>query len=186
MNFKTRFKLKYHANDNPYTSQPIEGLEKALVYVKGKQVLDLGVGSGRNTELLINKGFKVTGVDSSPDALRILNNKIDSPNLTLINDDLLEYQFNKKFDLILSIGVLHFLSPKNSQELLKKIQNHTKIGGINFVVVKMSQNRAGDLPNVFAHKQLKNIYQKAGWEIIEYEEISSSIKKIAKIIAKKR
>ena len=185
MNFKQRFKNKYQTSNNAYGNQPVAGLEKTLKYVSGNETLELGIGSGRNAIHLIEKKLKVTGVDSSKEGLDILRKKVKSDNLTLINQDVLSYKFNKKFDLILSVGLMHFLKPSDSKILFERIQKNTKPNGINFVVVKMSQNIIGDLPNVFITNQLKNIYLSQQWKILNYVEIQNRNKKIARIIAKK-
>jgi 2-polyprenyl-3-methyl-5-hydroxy-6-metoxy-1,4-benzoquinol methylase len=76
-------------------------------------VIDLGCGSGENLVALSKLGYKITGIDSSETQLELakellLENNIDG---TLIHDNIFNLKnLNKKFDLILSIGVVHFSS----------------------------------------------------------------------------
>ncbi len=186
MNFSNRFKLKYKNTPNIYGDKPIPALNKALEFVSGKDALDLGAGSGRNTLYLLEKELRVTAVDSSAEGLEILKQKSQfSPNLIVKYKNVLEYKFDQKFDLILSIGLMHFLELEESQFLFKRIQKNTKINGINLIVVKMSQNRMGDLPNVFEEGELKQFYLKENWEVLKYQESQKTNRKIAIIIARK-
>jgi 2-polyprenyl-3-methyl-5-hydroxy-6-metoxy-1,4-benzoquinol methylase len=46
--------------------------KKAMKYVKGRRVLDIGCGTGRHALYLQNeKGFDVLGIDTSPLAIRV-------------------------------------------------------------------------------------------------------------------
>ena len=186
MNFKNRFQIKYRVSPHAYGNQPIEGLSEVIKYVSGKKVLDLGIGNGRNTSYLLEKGFKITGVDNSSEGLDILKKRFENnPNLILIDEDVLEYKFENDYDLILSIGLMHFLELKDIQYLFKQIQINTKIGGINFVIVKMSQNKMGDLPHVFKKNELKQFYSMQDWKVLEYRESKEEYKTVASIIAKR-
>src|SRR5438552_1546934 len=44
--------------------------KRAIEFVKGK-VLDVGCGAGRHSLYLQEKGFDVTGIDNSPDAIKV-------------------------------------------------------------------------------------------------------------------
>lgn len=47
-----------------------EALDRAVGDISGLEVIDIGCGSGRATEILVGMGAKVTGVEPNADALR--------------------------------------------------------------------------------------------------------------------
>ena len=51
-------------------------------------VLELGCGSGKNTEWLITKAEKLVGLDFSKNMLNLAKNKIQTDKVTFINTDL--------------------------------------------------------------------------------------------------
>ncbi len=186
MKFRRRFDEKYRETPDAFGQLPMPVLEKALRVVVGGKALDLGVGNGRNAIYLLENGFEVTGVDMSKEGLKLLRKKYpDKSKLKLILSDVTKFDTDEKFDLICAIGLLHFLDLENIEKLIKKMKKLTNSRGINVIGAKMIQNFREDLPHVFEHNELKNIYEKDDWDIIYYEEISRPRGKIATIIAQK-
>ena len=64
--------------------------KKSLVNLDFSYVLELGCGSGKNTEWLITRANKLVGLDFSKNMLDIARNKITSQKATFINTDLNE------------------------------------------------------------------------------------------------
>jgi len=81
----------------PYNRWP-PGEKEAMKHVKGR-VLDIGVGAGRHSLYLQNKGHKVTGIDISPGAIEVCKKRglNDVRFMSLTN---LKFK-NEKFDTIL-------------------------------------------------------------------------------------
>ena len=95
-------------------------LKKYINLINGKNVLDLGIGQGRNSIELARLGFNVTGVDYSSKCLEICRNNCD--NLHLIQSDIRKFEIAKnKYDLILSTFVLHFFHKNDFYEIVKNI-----------------------------------------------------------------
>ena len=91
---------------------------------KGHKVLDFGGGNGKHSLPLIKEGCEVTILD-----------RFNLPNkqkgLTVVECDMREYKTSQKFDVILAINSLPFLSSKD--EIITAIdfmQKHLKKGGI--------------------------------------------------------
>jgi hypothetical protein len=61
----------------------------------------------------------------------------------------------------------------------------TAKNGVNIIATRMVQNLRNDLPHIFAHNELRDIYQKDGWKIEEYNEVVRGDRKIASLIARK-
>jgi len=179
--FKNRFNQKYTKNSDSFGSKPLPIVKKAMKYVSSGEALDLGAGNGRNTLFLLSNSFKVTSVDSSEEGLKLLEEKVGTKEkLTTILSDVRKFQTENTYDIVLAIGLLHFLSKEEGNTLIKNMQKWTRIGGLNVVGAKMTQNFANDLPHVFEKNELRKYYEKSDWEIKEYTE-----NKVAFLIAKK-
>lgn len=161
-------------------------VKKALTYVDKGKALELGVGNGRNTLFLLTNSFEVTGVDMSEEGIKILEERTGgNPNLNLIVSDVLGLETTEKFNLILAIGLLHFLEKDKIDILIKKMKKWTAPGGINVIAARMVQNFRQDLPHIFSPSELKEYYEDSDWQIEEYEEIARGERRIASLIAKK-
>ena len=173
--FSNLFNQKYKGNRDSFGLDPLPVVKESLKYISSGDVLDLGVGNGRNTLYLLSKSFNVTGVDSSEEGIKILKNKVgENPNLEIILTDVMKFEPTKKYDFILAMGLLHFLTEEQGLSLISKIQNWTKNGGINVIGAKMNQNIANNLPHIFKHNELKGYYEKENWFIKFYEEKGAS------------
>ncbi len=76
--------------------------------VKGKLILDAGVGAGRFTDVLSKWGAKVVGVDLSYAVEASHKNFADRSNVLIAQADIGNLPFAPNtFDFIISIGVLH-------------------------------------------------------------------------------
>lgn len=107
----------------------------ALQYVSGKQVLDLGCGTGYGTALIADQCSAICGVDISNEAIAYATQKYHAPNLTFrtihkIEDDRLSFP-DESFDVILSFQVIEHLS--DTSAYLEEIRRLLKPNGI-FIV----------------------------------------------------
>lgn len=107
----------------------------------GGEALELGCGTGRLLIPLIQKGYKITGLDNSPDILDILTKKCSelpasiSARATLIHADMTNFNINKTFPLIFApLNTLLGL-PRASQRLkmLRCVRQHLEKNG-SFVI----------------------------------------------------
>ena len=186
MSFKNRFDEKYKASPDLFGEEPMPLVKKALNYINGKKVLELGVGNGRNTLYLLSKSFEVTGVDMSEEGIRILSERAkDASNLNLVVSDVLKFESPEKFDLVLAVGLLHFLEKKSIDFLINKMKGWTSKGGLNVIAARMIQNNRQDLPHIFTKNELKNYYLDKDWKIEEYDEIEKNGRRLASLIARK-
>ncbi len=92
---------QYDNNINPTRDLDKIATIKSLSEINFFNVLELGCGSGKNTEWLITKADKLVGLDFSKNMLDLARNKITSKNVTFINADLNEKWpvNNNSFDL---------------------------------------------------------------------------------------
>lgn len=109
-------------------------LRRYMNLIPGKEVLDLGIGQGRNSIPLAELGFNVTGVDYSTKCLEICTNNCNK--LNLVHSDIRTFDIKKdKYDIILSSYVLHFLHKDDSYKIIKNIKNNIKNNGIVYISV---------------------------------------------------
>lgn len=114
----------YKNKHTPWRDKEFLWLKKELRSVKNKKALDLGCGTGEAGILLSQKGYKVTGVDFSKEALKEVPKKITAVYWDLEKIYQLELE-KESYDLILDSKVLAFIENKNQylktvSELLKK------------------------------------------------------------------
>lgn len=115
-------------------------LKRYLNLVPGKEVLDLGIGQGRNSIPLSELDFKVTCVDYSTKCLEIC--KQSCPKLNLIQSDIRNFNIEKdKYDLIISRCVLHFLHKADSYQIIKNIKDNIKDKGLVYIHVFSLEDR---------------------------------------------
>lgn len=95
--------------------------QKALLLSKGK-ILDIGCGAGSHALYLQEKGFEVTAVDSSPNAIATC--KLRGVKNTS-NDNILNFNTEGKFDtlLLLMNGTGIFGTLKETTKYLQKLKS---------------------------------------------------------------
>jgi ubiquinone/menaquinone biosynthesis C-methylase UbiE len=99
----------------------------------GDPILELACGSGRITIPLAQAGYRITGLDYSPEMLKMLSNKsAHLKNLTILNSDMVNFQLEDQFKLIF-ISYSSFqqlLKEKDQIACLKNIHRHLRKDGI--------------------------------------------------------
>lgn len=109
-------------------------LRRYIDLIPGKEILDLGIGQGRNSIPLSEFGFNVTGVDYSKKYLELCKNS--SSNLNLIHSDIRKFDIAKnKYDLILSTYVLHFFHKDDSYNIMNSIKQNLRNNGLVYIAL---------------------------------------------------
>ena len=92
-----------------------------------KKILDAGCGPGWHDILLVKSlNVNITGIDVAPEMIRIAQNECNirnlQSNLKFITADILEYNFEEKFEVIFALGVVeYFDDPFDLINKMKKI-----------------------------------------------------------------
>jgi len=113
----------------------IEYYSKKLSDVKGA-ILEAGVGTGRMLIPLIQKGFKVDGVDLSSEMLDKCRENIEKYNVSanIYKQDLTKLSLPKKYDaVIMPTGSFCLLTKEFAEDVLISLYNHLEDGG-KFIV----------------------------------------------------
>jgi cyclopropane fatty-acyl-phospholipid synthase-like methyltransferase len=105
----------------------IKALKKHLE--KGATVLELGMGPGKDLEIL-SESFNVTGSDNSQIFLDLYKKKNKDANLVLL--DAISIDIDRNFDCIYSNKVLQHLARKELKESFRRQKEILKVDGILF------------------------------------------------------
>jgi len=122
--YDTIYKKKDYKKECTYLEQLFSRYSQNTV----KTVLDLGCGTANHMIPLIEKGYKMTGIDASVQMLKIASQKLDHSNLKadLHRAKLQSFQLNRKFDATLCLfSVIDYVtSKKELVSVLKNIAKH--------------------------------------------------------------
>lgn len=124
--------------------------------VNSLSALDLGCGNGIHTELLIEMGMSVTGVDVSPTALSRAQSRIaaaDLPQPLFVEALLSDLEFpNESFDLIISAGVLDYAGVLETRMTASRLADWLRPGGKAFLIFAASGDfREATVKNLDLH-----------------------------------
>lgn len=94
-----------------------------------RSVLELGCGTGNNL-LTLGKSMELTGIDISGEMLNIAKRKL--PRCSFYRQDIRDFSFNKKFDLIICLydTLNHILLFSEWKKIFKNVNNHLNKGGL--------------------------------------------------------
>ncbi|MFA1625089.1 class I SAM-dependent methyltransferase [Rhizobium mongolense] len=106
----------------------------------GGTVLDMGCGDGEISARLSEAGFRVLGIDASPEMLRRANlRKAELPEqvrsrLEFALGDITDFASEHLFDAVCCHGVLMYLD--DSAAAIRKLASHVKRGGLLSILTK--------------------------------------------------
>jgi ubiquinone/menaquinone biosynthesis C-methylase UbiE len=114
---------QYDTNSNKTRDLEAISLRSTLTNLEFDNCLEIGCGTGKNTEWLMAKAKQVTAVDLSNEMLDKAKQKIKSDNVQFIQADITgEWTFvNKQYDLVTFSLVLEHI--ENLNEIFKKASN---------------------------------------------------------------
>ena len=112
-----------------YSSSTSESTDEWLLTVlsqlnigEGAKVLDLGCGSGANSEILLKMGYETTAVDISDEAIAKTRRRLPSIECECV-DITLGLPFDEgSFDLVLADLVLHYFTMKTTLSIVDDIR----------------------------------------------------------------
>lgn len=114
------YNLLYKDKDYRGEVEYIDKLIKENVS-EAKTILDLGCGTGRHAQLLVEKKYNVYGVDVSKDMLSIAKQIPSNPNLAFQHGDIRSLSLGNKYDIVLSL--FHVMSYQTTNaDLLNTFQ----------------------------------------------------------------
>ena len=139
MNVITHYDLLIDEDNDPFRDPPElqeymngwdgEKFVEALEHTKNKNVLEIGIGTGRLAVRVAPHCRKLTGIDISPKTVeRAKENLKDYKNISFICDDFNVHEFCETFDIIYSsLTMMHF---KQKAQVIAKIDTFLNDNGI--------------------------------------------------------
>lgn len=166
----------YTGNISAFGEKASGELECGLRYIKrGGKALDIGCGGGRNTAYLALHGFNVQAVDLSRVAIEGINRISRFHNVPVFARvaNVVEEGIQDMFKVIVCAHMLHHVRRKRALELVKAMQEHTEVGGLNTIA---SFTKDGDFFRsnpvsgkcYFESQELLHLYD--GWYVKYYTE----------------
>ena len=124
---------QYDTNSNRTRELEAISLRKTLANTQFVNCLEIGCGTGKNTEWLLTKAKQVIAVDFSEEMLTKARHKINADNVLFIQADINScWNFtNQKFDLVTFSLVLEHI--ENLNEIFHKVAEVIKVNCIVYV-----------------------------------------------------
>lgn len=89
-----------------YYATMAEAYERLIPDFRGKKVLEIGCGTGRNTRFLLSLGAYVTGVDFSQKSVELARSRTPADRACFRTQSLFELDDVQQFDLVVSSGTI--------------------------------------------------------------------------------
>ncbi|HEV8507630.1 MAG TPA: class I SAM-dependent methyltransferase [Chitinophagaceae bacterium] len=124
---------QYDSNSNKTRDLEAISLRAILPDIKFDNCLEIGCGTGKNTEYLIKKAKQVTAVDLSNEMLAKARQKINTDNVQFIQTDIKnDWTFvTKQYDLVTFSLVLEHI--ENLNDIFKKVSNVIRSNGYVYI-----------------------------------------------------
>lgn len=124
---------QYDTNNNKTRDLEAVSLRETLAGVKFESCLEIGCGTGKNTEWLVTKANFVTAIDLSEEMLSKAREKIDSGKVGFRQADITgNWTFaDKKYDLVTFSLVLEHI--ENLNDIFKKLSEAVVTNGFVYI-----------------------------------------------------
>lgn len=130
--FKQKEHWDAHYRKKKYAILNYDGwLEKYIPeFPEGGKVIDLGCGSGSDTDVLLKKGFSVCSADFSEEASNVM--KMLVPQADFLKLDMTENLpfYDDEFDVVVADLSLHYFRWELTKQIVLEIARVLKDGGI--------------------------------------------------------
>ncbi|HEX2846341.1 MAG TPA: class I SAM-dependent methyltransferase [Chitinophagaceae bacterium] len=128
MNVKEAYNIwaaQYDTNENKTRDLEAVSLRQTLSNITTENCLEIGCGTGKNTEWLVQKAKQLTSVDLSEEMLAKAKAKISASNISFIQADITkEWEFpGNAFDLVTFSLVLEHI--EDLDDIFKKLSSVT-------------------------------------------------------------
>ena len=163
-------------NTVAFSSEP-NATVKEFEHLLGNQskIIDIGCGEGQNAFYLAKQGYcNVNAFDISEHAIAKLRQKCEKEGIRLnaFTADLTTYQFEHKYDMIMSFGTLHFVQKNDWKAFINRAKEFTNAGGIHIMQIFTDTVPASDDIAPFAiglakDEEIKELYN--DWEILQFK-----------------
>jgi 2-polyprenyl-3-methyl-5-hydroxy-6-metoxy-1,4-benzoquinol methylase len=130
--FYDKWAINYDTDENSTVFTDELNFFKFWSHRTNQKVLEIGCGSGRNTQKLAAMNCQITANDISPKMIEIAKDKCSKYNVNFICDDFINIKLAKsEFDFAITSLVLEHI--ENLQSIFEKTYSHLKPGGIFYI-----------------------------------------------------
>lgn len=149
--------------------------KKISPFIKDKNILEIGCGTGEIAVRMQKKGYKVEAIDNSIEMLKLAKEKYK--NIEFIKKDMRNLEYEEKFDAVISVfDTLNYLNSYDdlifSLEGIKKSLKSKGVFLFDIITKKMLENMFPD--GIFADDRDSMTILWKHREIDKLEEISTS------------
>lgn len=167
----------YQKDDvNTFSVQPnrtIKEFEHMLK--KQSNILEAGCGEGQNVLYLAKQGYcNIDAFDISEAGISKLRRlcEISGVDINAFVHDLTTYNFDKKYDLIMSFATLCFVEKNDWKQFINKAKENTNVGGIHIMhiftdTVPASADIAPFAVGLAQEGEIKEMYN--DWKILQFQ-----------------
>jgi 2-polyprenyl-3-methyl-5-hydroxy-6-metoxy-1,4-benzoquinol methylase len=144
--------------------------------VRGRNICDVGCGSGRFVAALARQGAKVTGLDFAPAMLKLATQLAQEQGVAdrcdFVLTDIAAWKTDRVFDEVIAIGFWDYVA--DPLPILKKIRqiNHgtflsawPRTGTWRMVVRKLRLKTLGCPVYFWSEPQVRALFRQAGFEV---------------------
>jgi SAM-dependent methyltransferase len=124
----------YDEVNNKTRDLEADALREILSNIKIKNVLEIGCGTGKNTEWFLENAQNITSVDLSEEMLAKAKSKVNSDKVTFVQADITQdwdFAKNKQYDLIGFSLVLEHIG--NLEPIFSKVTDSLAVGGYLYI-----------------------------------------------------
>ncbi|MBI5216781.1 MAG: class I SAM-dependent methyltransferase [Ignavibacteriae bacterium] len=133
----------------------------------GKNILDVGCGTGDLAIYLTSLGYTVVGVDCAPTAIKKAQAKAIEYNVNIKFEvmNALELQsFNQQFETIIDCGLFHVFEEKLREKYRSSLESVLKPGGTYYMLVFSELETREGGPLRITQEEIRRAFQ-AGWNV---------------------
>ncbi len=107
-----------------------EFVDSVLKRYQIKEFLELGCGSGHLAQLLVRKGYKMTGVDLHEEMLQIAREQL--PEVNFVQQDIRKLKFDRMFNAVIAMGRMftYMTTNEDVDQSISSIAGYLNSGGI--------------------------------------------------------
>lgn len=142
---------------------------------KQSKILEVGCGEGQNAVYLAQQGYcNVDAFDISKHGIAKLQRRCRMDNIWLnaFTADLTTYQFDQKYDMVMSFGTLHFVKKEDWKAFISRAKTSTNTNGLHIMqiftdAVPTSEDIAAFAIGLARDEEIKELY--TDWKILQFK-----------------
>jgi len=142
-----------------------------------RRSIDLGGGTGRNSFYLAGEGFEATLVECNSSLCSDARSLMTSFGLSLniVEGDVAQFEGEGRYDIVLLLGILHFLDEVDAVGVIERFKRKTTAGGVHLITIAPKLVSDQDVNSLLAQgylgsvsrARIDQVYQ--DWTLLAYE-----------------